>query len=84
MLKWAKERMRVLAWHRAGQADLVSLVHVDAPSSLVMATEARRVTRRLVAISSSGMEALAGRKKLNPPRPGVQGRWKTSDRVAML
>jgi hypothetical protein len=84
MLKWAKERMRVLAGHRAGQANVISPAHIDAPSSVIIAAEARRVTKRIVAISSTGIEALAGRMKLKAHRPGVQGRWKASDRVAML
>ena len=82
MFKWAKERIRLLAGHPAERANALVAASINAPS-LIITGEASRVTTRIVAISTVEIDALAGRKKLNPTRPGVHARWKEQNRVAI-
>lgn len=93
MLKWARERVRMLLLHQAGHEDAIALGSTDVQASLIIAAEAQRATRRLVAISSAGFDSLAARNTLekreyapirapmSPRRPGVAARWKEQNRV---
>ena len=95
MLKWAKQKVRVLMLHQAGDEDAIASANTDAPQSLMIAAAAQRATNRLVAISSAGFDALnvrnvnviaapatvATRATIAPRRPGVHARWKEQNRV---
>ena len=93
MLKWARERVRMLLLHQAGHEDTIALGSPDVQSYPIMAAGAQRATRRLVAISSAGIDSLAAcnmsgkreygptRATMSPRRPGVAARWKEQNRV---
>ncbi len=59
MLKWAKQKVRVLILHQAGDENAIASANTDVPQSLMIAAAAQRATNRLVAISSAGFDALA-------------------------
>ena len=87
MFKWARERVRVLSLRGVERAN------AGASPSLNLAAVAQRVTIRVVAISSAGIDVIAGnkllatsarapiRKSLSLRRPGVHARWKEQNRV---
>lgn len=97
MLKWAKQKVRVLILHQAGDEDAIASANTDAPQATMIAAAAQRATNRLVAISSAGFDALAMRNNsrnvlaapatvavratMSPRRPGVHARWKEQNRV---
>ncbi len=97
MLKWAKQKVRVLILHQAGDDDAIASANSDAPQSMMIAAAAQRATNRLVAISSAGFDALAIHNNsrnvltapvavavpatMTPRRPGVHARWKEQNRV---
>ena len=95
MLKWARQKVRVLILHQAGDEDAIASANTDAPQSLMIVAAAQRATNRLVAISSAGFDALnvrnvnviaapatvATRATIAPRRPGVHARWKEQNRV---
>ena len=93
MLKWARERVRMLMLHQAGHEDAISAAGSDAASSLMIKDAAQRATKRLVAISSAGFDPMLVRELLRAPvsaptravasprRPGMHARWKEQNRV---
>lgn len=93
MLKWTKQKVRVLVLHQAGDENAIASANTDVPQSLMIAAAAQRATNRLVAISSAGFNALdvrnvltapvtvAARSTMAPRRPGVHARWKEQNRV---
>ena len=93
MLKWARERVRMLMQPQAGHEAAVALGNPDVQPFGTMVVDAQRATRRLAAISSVGCVSLAARnvltKKGDPPtqapmsarRPGMGARWKERNRV---
>ncbi len=93
MLKWARERVRMLMLHQAGHENPIVAAGSDVASSSMIKDAAQRATKRLVAISSAGFDPMAVRKLLRAPvyaptrmvasprRPGVHARWKEQNRV---
>jgi hypothetical protein len=93
MLKWAKERVRMLMLHQAGVEDAIASSNTATPSTVIIAATARRTSKRLVAISSRALESVSARESVrapayapmrtipNPRRPGVHARWKEQNRV---
>lgn len=93
MLKWARERLRVLTSFRGDHANAIGSVSRDLPPLFIVAAAPQRVTRRVVVISSAGFElssdqgGLALPKNLptlaimSPRRPGVHARWKVQNRL---
>lgn len=96
MLKWAKARIHQLTLSRVSLTDAIAAGGGDAQSSMISAA-AQRVSRRLVALSSSGFDSPTAREIINaleraptharaassaaPRRPGMQARWKEQNRV---
>ena len=93
MLKWARERVRMLMLHQAGHENPIVAAGSDVASSSMIKDAAQRATKRLVAISSAGFDPIAVRELLRTPvhaptrvvpsprRPGVHARWKEQNRV---
>ena len=93
MLKWARERVRMLMLHQAGHENPIVAAGSDVASSSMIKDAAQRATKRLVAISSAGFDPMAVRELLRTPvytptrtvasprRPGVHARWKEQNRV---
>ena len=83
----------MLILHQAGSEDAIALAGTDVQPSQIIAAEAQRATRRLVAISSAGLDALSARNllgkreyaptraTLSPRRPGMDARWKEQNRL---
>lgn len=94
MLKWAKARIHQFTLSRASLTDAIAAG--DAQASMISAA-AQRVSRRLVALSSSGFDSPTAREitkalertharacaasSVAPRRPGMQARWKEQNRV---
>jgi hypothetical protein len=88
MLKWAKARIDRLTLGKASP-----VAGGDALPASIISAAAERVSRRLVALSSSGFDSptareiivairpQADRTPANPRRPGMQARWKEQNRV---
>ena len=93
MLKWAKERVRMLILHQAGVEDTLAAANRGKLPAVTIAAAAQRATRRIVAISSTGLESMTAHELLRTPayapmramanlrRPGVHARWKEQNRV---
>ena len=93
MLKWAKERVRMLVLHQAGVEDTLAAANSGELPTVMIAAAAQRATRRIVAISSIGLESMTAHELLRAPtytpmramanlrRPGVHARWKEQNRV---
>ena len=93
MLKWAKERVRMLVLHQAGVEDTLAAANSGELPAVMIAAAAQRATRRIVAISSTGLESMTAHELLRAPtytpmramsnlrRPGVLARWKEQNRV---
>lgn len=93
MLKWAKERVRMLILHQAGVEVTLAAANSGELPAVIIAAAAQRATRRIVAISSTGLETVAAHELVYAPaytpmrvmanlrRPGVHARWKEQNRV---
>ena len=93
MLKWAKQRVRMLMLHQAGVEDAIASGSTNTPPVEIIAAAAQRTSKHLVAISSVRFESMSARELVrapayapmrvmaNPRRPGVDARWKEQNRV---
>lgn len=91
MWKWAKRRMHVITAGAEPRVDAVAPTRDAELASMISAT-AQRVTRRLVALSSSGFDSPSAGEIINAlertttaktsRRPGVDARWKQANRVS--
>ena len=93
MLKWAKERVRMLILHQAGVEDTLAAANSGELPAAIIVAAAQRATRRIVAISSTGLESMTAHELVHAPaytpmramanlrRPGVHARWKEQNRV---
>jgi hypothetical protein len=93
MLKWAKQRVRMLMLYQAGVEDAIASGSTSTPSTVIIAATAQRTSRHLVAISSRALESMSARELVRAPayepmraltsprRPGVHARWKEQNRV---
>ena len=93
MLKWAKERVRMLILHHADVEVVLAAANSGELPGVIIAAAAQRATRRIVAISSTGLESMTAHELLRTPayapmramanlrRPGVHARWKEQNRV---
>ena len=93
MLKWAKERVRMLILHQAGVEVILATANSGELPAVIIAAAAQRATRRIVAISSTGFESMTAHELVRTPahtpmramanlrRPGVLARWKEQNRV---
>lgn len=90
MWKWAKKQMHAITVGAEPRVDAIALTRDAEPSSMI-STAAQRVTRRLVALSSSGFDSPSAGEIINAlerttsprilRRPGVDARWKEANRV---
>ncbi|MEQ1517100.1 MAG: hypothetical protein ABL931_11495 [Usitatibacteraceae bacterium] len=91
MFKWVRAKLDSSSVDHAGRVDANAPVRSDAQPTSMISAAAQRVTRRLVAISSSGFDSptaddiLRALERVPSPkiarRPGVHARWKEANRV---
>lgn len=93
ILKWAKQRVRMLMLHRAGVEDAIASGSTDTPPVEIIAAAAQRKSKHLVAISSVRFESMSARELVRAPaytpmramaNPGCRNRFARGGRAASV